>query len=102
MRGVPCLRATDNVSSPVHPRATEVSKATKAGREFEAVLLNQVLGKVQQAFTHLPGTTEDYSSQAYSGFATEALTAGLASAGGVGLAGLITKALLKRSAGTEK
>lgn len=65
-----------------------------AGEEFEAVLLNNVLGGLEKTFTRLPGASEGaYSTEAYSGFAMEALATGLAQSGGIGIGRLITKAL---------
>ena len=75
-------------------------KAAKAGAQFEAVLLNNVLGGIERAFTELPGGQHDQSNQAYNGLAIETLTSSLAANGGIGLGKLISGALLRRA--TEK
>lgn len=75
------------------------SKLKKAGAQFEAILLNNVLGDLERAFTSLPGKPADNSSQAYRGFAMQALAGGLADKGGVGIGKLIERALTKHAGG---
>src|SRR2546421_3556180 len=72
------------------------AKADKAGAQFEAILLNMVFGELQRTFSQLPGATHDAVSKSYDGFGTEALTAGLARSGGIGLGAFIAKALLRQ------
>ena len=74
--------------------ATRV-KAEKAGAEFEGVLLNIVLGAVERSFSELPGTKVQQENQAYNGLGMQALTSGLARAGGIGLGKMISAALEK-------
>jgi Rod binding domain-containing protein len=82
---------------------TQHEKVRKAGAQFEAVLLNNVLGAVEQTFTRLPGSPERDSTEAYSGLAMQALTSKLAEGGGIGIGRLLTKALEERSiAASEK
>ncbi len=73
------------------------ARADKAGAQFEGILLNMVFGELQRAFSQLPGTTRDAVSKSYDGFGTEALTAGLARSGGVGLGTFIAKGLMKQA-----
>jgi Rod binding domain-containing protein len=73
------------------------AKADKAGAQFEAILLNMVFGELQRSFSQLPGATRDAVSKSYDGFGTEALTAGLARSGGVGLGAFIAKGLMKQA-----
>jgi Rod binding domain-containing protein len=73
------------------------AKATKAGSQFEAILLNMVFGELQRTFSQLPGTTRDAVSKSYDGFGAEALSNGLARSGGIGLGAFITKALMKQA-----
>ena len=80
--------------------AADHSKAMKAGMEFEAILLNNLLGGLERAFTNLPGKKEDHSTEAYGGFALQALASGLAESGGIGIGRLIAKALEKRNENT--
>jgi Rod binding domain-containing protein len=72
------------------------AKADKAGAQFEAILLNMVFGELQRTFSQLPGATRDAVSKSYDGFGTEALTAGLARSGGVGLGAFIAKGLMSQ------
>jgi Rod binding domain-containing protein len=74
------------------------AKIQKAATEFEAVLLNTVLGGVEKAFTQLPGKREQQTSEAYSGLAMQGLASGIAERGGIGLRKLIAAALSKREA----
>lgn len=71
------------------------AKAQKAGAEFEGVLLNIVLGAVERSFSELPGTKVQQENQAYNGLGMQALTSGLARAGGIGLGKMIAAALEK-------
>lgn len=71
------------------------AKAQKAGGEFEAILLNMVLGAVEKSFSELPGTKLHEENQAYNGMGMQALTSGLARAGGIGIGKMISAALEK-------
>jgi Rod binding domain-containing protein len=73
------------------------ARAAKAGAQFEGILLNMVFGELQRTFSQLPGATRDAVSKSYDGFGTEALTAGLARSGGVGLGAFIAKGLMKQA-----
>ena len=73
------------------------ARADKAGAQFEGILLNMIFGELQRTFSQLPGATRDAVSKSYDGFGTEALTAGLARSGGVGLGAFIAKGLMKQS-----
>ena len=75
-------------------------KIKKAGAQFEAILLNNLLGGLERAFTDLPGKKADNSARAYSGLAMQALSSGLAEHGGIGIGRLIAQALSKHEAGT--
>ena len=76
-------------------------QAERAGQEFESVLLNMVLGAVERSFAQLPGDKFDHSTEAYSGMAMQSLAAGLAKAGGIGLAKFITAGLIKNEPGGQ-
>lgn len=73
--------------------APQIAKAVKAGEQFEAVLLNEVFGGVEHAFTSLPGAKKENSIVPYHGLAMQALALHLAQAGGVGIGRLIAKCL---------
>ena len=84
--------SASETSNPQH------AKALKAGAQFEAVLLNNVLGAVEQTFTRLPGSHEHHSNESYSGLAMQTLASKLAEGGGIGLGHLLSRALEKHSA----
>src|SRR5258708_9647721 len=76
----------------------ERARAFEAGAQFEAVLLNTVLGPLEHSFSHLPGgKKEDQASEGYSGMAMQALTSGLARSGGIGVGKMIAEELLKHA-----
>jgi Rod binding domain-containing protein len=77
------------------------SRAVKAAADFEAVLLNQVLGELERSFAQLPGSKVEHTTEAYSGMGMQALASGLARAGGVGLSSMITHSLLKTEVRTK-
>ena len=93
---LPKVAATPGMPDPQH------AKALKAGAQFEAVLLNNVFGAVEQTFTRLPGSHEHHSTEAYSGLAMQTLASKLAEGGGIGLGRLLTSALQKRSSGAQE
>lgn len=89
---LPVMATTSGASAePVQARAA------KAGAQFEGILLNMVFGELQRTFSQLPGATRDAVSKSYDGFGTEALTAGLARSGGVGLGAFIAKGLMRQA-----
>lgn len=98
MDPVSLIRA-DTKSEAPEPRH---SKALKAGAQFEAVLLNNVLGAIERAFTKLPGHTDDHSTEAYSGLAMQTLASKLADGGGIGLGRLLTTSLENHSVSPSK
>jgi Rod binding domain-containing protein len=72
-----------------------VRSAVHAAREFEAVLLNTVLGALEKSFSSLPGKDPDASADNYQSLGMQALATGLAARGGVGIAKMITHSLLR-------
>jgi hypothetical protein len=76
-------------------------RAVQAGRQFEAVLLNLVFGNLERAFSQLPGGKVEHATEAYAGLGMQALTSGVAEAGGIGISRLITRALEKREVRTK-
>ena len=74
------------------------ARVLQAGMQFEAVLLNTVLGPLEHSFSHLPGgKTEDHASEGYSSMAMQVLTSELARSGGIGLGKMIAGELLRNS-----
>jgi Rod binding domain-containing protein len=69
-------------------------RVAHAARQFEAVLLNQVLGSLEQTFSALPGKKPDSIGDNYHAMGMQALASTLAAGGGVGIASMIVHNLL--------
>lgn len=78
------------------PATEHTRKIAKAAREFEAVLLNTLLGPLQHTFSSLPGKEADAISDNYHSLGMQALASTLAAKGGMGIAEMIIKSLSKR------
>jgi Rod binding domain-containing protein len=75
----------------------DAQKIMSAARQFEAILLNDLLGPLQKSFAALPGSSDSAGSGEYQYLGTQALATGLASAGGFGIADMIVRSLLKNN-----
>jgi len=71
------------------------SKLVHAAREFEALLLNDLLGPVEKTFSSVPGEENSAGSGNYQYLGTQALASSLAASGGLGIAGLIVHNVMK-------
>jgi Rod binding domain-containing protein len=83
-------------STPVKPGITRISGAAQ---EFESVLLGQWLQEAETSFGTVPGADEDSDScgEQMQGFAVQRLAGQLSAAGGIGIARLVEKGLVKAS-----
>jgi len=79
-----------NSEAAIHAR-----KVIHAAREFEGVLLNTMLGPLEQVFSSLPGKKPDSESDNYHYLGMQELSSVLANNGGWGIADLIIRSLLK-------
>jgi Rod binding domain-containing protein len=95
----PALRLTSIPAPPDLAAQQRAHKITKATRDFEAVLLNTLLGPLEKTFSSLPGKEHDAVSDNYQSLGMQALTSCLAANGGLGLADMIAKSLSKRDHG---
>jgi Rod binding domain-containing protein len=77
---------------PVNP---EQLKRTGAAKDFEALLLSQMLHSVREAGSGWLDSGEDQSSDAAFGLGEEELARALSQSGGIGLAKLIDVGLQK-------
>ena len=68
-------------------------KVRDAAREFEALLMGQILRGVRQSGAGWLGSGEDSSAECATDFAEQQFAAVLAQQGGLGLASLIVKGL---------
>lgn len=73
-----------------------------AAHEFEAVLLNTLLGSLEHSFASLPGKDPEAGSDNYQYLGMQALASSLAARGGVGIASMIARSLLQRGSSGEK
>ena len=87
----------------------EDSRITKAGQDFESILLGNWLQQAEQSFAKVPGgdgeeDAEDSGKDQFQGIAMQALARSLTASGGIGIAKMITSALHARqhSTGTAK
>ena len=79
--------------------AAYAAKVKHAARDFEGVLLGELLRSLQQTFSTLPGSDPSSTgSDHYQYICTEALASGLAASGGFGVASMIAHNLLKTNA----
>jgi Rod binding domain-containing protein len=69
------------------------SDLAKAGAQFESLLLNDVFSKLRESFSLDEGENSDAGHDTLTGLADQALCAGLAARGGLGLGAMITKAV---------
>lgn len=81
----------------VHASADYVRKVSKAAHEFEAVLLNTLLGPLERTFSSLPGKENEVESDNYHSLGMQTLATSLAAKGGLGIADLIIKSLSGRA-----
>ena len=68
-------------------------KVLRAGRQFEAVLLNSVLGSLEHTFSSLPGTKLQNEAENYRAMGMQALATSLSEKGGIGIGDLIARKL---------
>jgi Rod binding domain-containing protein len=70
-------------------------RVAHAARQFEGVLLNTLLGSLEHSFASLPGKKADSIGDNYHSMGMQALASALADRGGVGIASMITRNLLR-------
>jgi Rod binding domain-containing protein len=75
------------------PSATSIARGAKAAREFEAHLIGSLLESLEKTFASVPGDKSMPGEDDYNYLGTEALASALASAGGFGIAAMISRHL---------
>lgn len=80
------------------PLANEgaTNKAVHAAQQFEAILLNQLLGSLQHAFCALGKEKTETGSDQYQFLGMQALASSVAAHGGIGIADLVVRNLKSR------
>jgi Rod binding domain-containing protein len=76
------------------PTEAHAQRVTHAARQFEAVLLNSLLGSLEHSFSALPGKKADSIADNYHAMGMQALASSLAASGGLGIANMIERNLL--------
>lgn len=76
--------------------AAAPAKLLHAAQQFEAVLLNDLLGPVEKSFSSIPGQETDAGSSNFQYLATQALASHLAGSGGFGIATMIVRNIMRR------
>jgi len=97
--------------SPVSPLPSSISaphltpptqKIVRAAQEFEAVLLNTLLGSLEQSFSAMPGKMIGAGSDHYHYLGMQTLASSLAAGGGLGIADRIVRSLrMSEGSGTH-
>lgn len=79
------------------PAATNVpsKKLVQVAKQFEAVLLNDLLGPMEKTFSSVPGQKDSPGSADYAAMGAQALSSGLAASGGFGIANLIIRNVMQ-------
>ncbi len=80
------------------PRADSVTahpappaRLVKAAKQFEALLINTLLGPMEKSFSSLPGQKDVPGDSDYAYMATQALASAMAASGGLGIASMIVR-----------
>jgi Rod binding domain-containing protein len=94
MNVAPVVTTAPETSTPTVDQ--HARKIAKAAHDFEAVLLNTLLGPLEKTFSSLPGKETDAVSDNYRSLGMQALASSLAAKGGVGIAAMIIRSLSKR------
>ena len=91
------MTITTHAVTPDSAASIRSQKIIHAAHEFEAVLLNTMLGPLEQTFSSLPGKVNDSESGNYHYLGMQALSSALAANGGLGFANMMIDSLLKSS-----
>jgi len=80
---------------------THAAKMVRAAQQFEAVLLNSLLGSLQHSFSSLGGKKTDGESTNYDYVGMQALSSALAARGGIGIASRIVASMRQHEAASS-
>lgn len=70
-------------------------RIAKAARDFEAILLHFLLEPLQKSFSSISGESNQPGQDDYQYMGTEALASAIAASGGLGIADMITRQLVR-------
>ncbi|HEY1265168.1 MAG TPA: rod-binding protein [Terriglobales bacterium] len=85
-----------NLGTTPLPSTPNAAKLKGAAQDFEALLLEPFLTRLEDTFSAVPGAGQEMGLEGYRGLGTQALAAGIAHAGGLGIADMIVRQLLGR------
>lgn len=95
--GIDALRATRNAAGASQPDSAEKAKNEQrtmdAARQFEALLISQMLRTIRESGGGWLGTGEDAASESATGMAEEQFAQALTAQGGLGLARITVQGL---------
>jgi Rod binding domain-containing protein len=77
--------------TPVTSEKSDRERLTRAAHQFEAVLLNQLLGSLEHSFSALGEENTEAGSEHYRYLGVQALASSIAEKGGIGIANLILR-----------
>jgi len=83
-------------STPVAPEQSHAQKLVRAARQFEAVLLSQLLGSLERTFAAFGEKKTENGQDHYQFLGIQALASSLATKGGLGIADMIVRNLKRR------
>jgi Rod binding domain-containing protein len=83
-------------ATPLTSGKSDPQKLIHAARQFEAVLLNQLLGSLEHTFSALGENKTEAGSDHYHFLGVQALTSSIAAKGGIGIAEMIVRNLRQR------
>ena len=87
--------AQSSAAASAAPTEAYAARVMHAAHQFEAVLLNSLLGSLEHSFSALPGKKPDSIAENYHAMGMQALASTLAARGGVGIANMIAHNLLR-------
>jgi flagellar protein FlgJ len=100
---VDSLKATNlNVPGSAARATDSPEKIKDAGKQFEALLIAQMMKSMRDSEGGWLGTGEDDSSQSAMEYGQEAFAQAMANSGGLGLADMIARGLQKSATETAK
>ena len=85
----------NQASQPQLAEAQNAHRIWRAAREFEALLLANILGPLERTFSGISGEEQMAGSEAYQSLGMQAIASTLANHGGIGVASMIARSLMQ-------
>jgi Rod binding domain-containing protein len=87
------------ISNPQSPKDVHTQKLVRAAHQFEAVLLNSLLGPLEHTFASLGKENNEPGSDNYQFLGIQTLASALAEKGGIGIADMIIRNMRRHEQG---